>query len=274
MPSDQLMQVLGASADAIEEALSRYTEYRRRNVRRILERAAAKSGHRDERAAVNLRVAHVLLEDGSYCDDELIADYLGGLLAGSRTQQERDDRAVAWSNVLTSLSSLQIRAHYLLYREWAARLSVVAVFDLGLSAGRIQATMDVSSKEFAQLLVANSLIDANDAMSHAIGGLIRVSLLDNEFFYNDTLLRVTPSITGIELYGWAQGLSGVSPRSFAAKARPFDLQDAIPRLRSVTFPKLPERAEVAARTGRKQISLQQQSSRAKRRSGSDSEPEA
>jgi hypothetical protein len=260
-----LARVLGPSADAVGEDLRTYTEYRARNVARIVERADAKSRSRGAGTRVNPRVAHVLLADGSYCDDELMANYLGGVLAGSRTPDGLDDRAVAWSKVITSLSSLQIRAHYLLYREWAARLRVIAVYDLGVDAVRIQATMEVSSTEFAKLLVAESDVEDNDAMSHAIGGLARVGLLDAKFLYNGELVRVIPSIMGLELYGWAQGLPGLSPRSFASKAELFDLEGAIPRLSFVVFPKLPAHADVKAQAGLLQIQAQRQARRVRER---------
>lgn len=253
-----LVRVLGTSADALDETLRRYTEYRLRNVQAIVERAEAKCHSPKDESIVNLRVAHVVLEDGSYCDDEIVASYLGGLLAGSRTPQGRDDRAVTWSKVITGLSSLQIRAHYLLYREWAARLRIIAVYDLGVEAGRAQATIEISSGEFVKLLVYGSEVDENDAMSHAIGGLVRVGLLDDKFFYNDKLVKVMPSIMGLELYGWAQGLPGLSPRRFASKAQLIDLEDAIPRLSSVTFPEVPERADATVDAGGKQVQVQVQ----------------
>jgi hypothetical protein len=262
-----LAGVLGPSADAVGEAIAHYTGFRLRNVRRIVERAAARSSSQDAGGPVNLRVAHVLLEDGSYCDDELMATYLGGLLAASRSPQGRDDRAVAWSKIVTSLSSLQVRAHYLLYREWAARLRIVGVYELGVDAGRALATMETSSSEFAKLLVADSEVDENDAMSHAIGGLARARLLDETFFYNGELLRVIPSIMGLELYGWAQGLPGLSPRGFASQAQFFDLDDALPRLSFVTFPKVPESAKAQPQARQRQIQVQRQHRQARDRDG-------
>jgi hypothetical protein len=270
IPRSVLARVLGPSADAVGEVLGRYTGYRLRNVQRILDCADAKSGSLDEGAIVNPRVAHVVLADGSYCDDELMANYLGGLLAGSRTPQGRDDRAVSWSKVVTSLSSLQIRAHYLLYREWAARLRIIGVYELGVAAGRAQATMEISSGEFTKILVGNSEVDENDAMSHAIGGLIRAGLLDDGSPYNSELVRVTPSIAGLELYGWAQGLAGLSPRSFASRARLFDIADAVPRPSSVGFPKIPEHKQAAVQSGRRQVQVQRQIRRARERGTSDS----
>jgi hypothetical protein len=209
---------------------------------------------------------------GPYCDDELIADYLGGVLAGSRTLPGGDDRAVSWSKIVTSLSALQVRAHYLLYREWAARLRIIGVYELGVAAGRIQATMEVSSGELTRLLVARSEIDPNDALSHGFGGLTRVGLLDDYFLCNGRFVRVTPSITGLELYGWAQGLPGLSPRDFASKARPFEITDAIPRPSSVTFPKIPERPGPTVQPRSRQTQAQRQVRRVRQRGLSDPEP--
>lgn len=253
-----LLRLFGPAADAVGERLRHYTEYQLRNVRRIVDRADAKSRSLVEGAVVDPGAAHVLLADGSYCDDELKADYFGGLLAGSRAQQVGDQRAVAWSKIITGLSALHIRAHYLLYREWAARLRIIAVYELGLDTGRMQATMDISSGEFAKVLVAGSAADESDAMSHCVGGLVRAGLLDERFSYHGERLRVAPSVAGLELYGWAQGLPGLAPREFASRARVFGVEAALPRLRSVTFPRSPERAEPHERASRRQIQVQLQ----------------
>ena len=125
----------------------------------------------------NPRVSHVLLEEGSYCDNEVMVDYLGGVLAASRTPDGRDDRAVAWSNLVTSLSSLQVRAHYLLYREWAARLDDLNDLNLGVDGGRSQALMQIELEEFYNVLVDESDVELNAALSHSIVGLVRVGLL-------------------------------------------------------------------------------------------------
>jgi hypothetical protein len=247
-----LIRVLGPAADAINEALGRYTSYRVGNVGAIIERADAKSRDSVEsRKVVNPRVAHVLLEDGSYCDDDLMIDYLGGVLAGSRTPHGRDDRAVAWSHVVTSLSTLEVRAHYLLYREWAARLHGLADLNLGVSADRYRATMDLDLGEFLPLLIEGIEVPVQDALGHAIPGLIRVGLLENEYYIGprentgepdarfEHLLRVMPSVIGLELYGWAQGLSGLSPGDFPAKVTAFELEEAIPHLTGVLLPNLP-----------------------------------
>src|ERR1700733_11142493 len=118
-----LARVLGPSDDEIGEALRRWTSYRVGNVQRIVQAADEKSQRLGRHGTASPRVAHILLEEGSYCDDQLMVDYLGGVLAASQSPGGRDDRAVTWSELVTRLSSFHIRAHFILYREWAARLS-------------------------------------------------------------------------------------------------------------------------------------------------------
>jgi hypothetical protein len=251
-------RVLGPSADEIGEALRRYTAYRLRNVGRIVETADAKAAHVDDDAIVNPRVARVLLEEGSYCDDNLMTNYLGGVLAGSRTSDGRDDRAVTWSRLLTGLSALQTRSHYLLYREWAARLHEIPGLSLSTASDRDKASMHLDLIEFETVLSAGSSVHASVAVPHAIYGLIGAGLLSQDYAYGsgrkrfsvaaktgvvarsrfERVLIVSPSPSGMELYGWAQGLPGLLPFQFTSKALPFELADPIPRLMRVDFPTL------------------------------------
>ena len=249
--SNLMIRLFGPSADAIGEALGRYTSYRLRNVGRIAERADFKSDS-DNQSAANPRVAHVLLDEGSYCDDEVMIDYLGGLLAASRTPSGRDDRAATWSSLVTSLSSLQIRAHYLLYREWAARLHDVGSINLGLDSGRKVAQMNVKLEEFITCLLVGDEMESQAALTHAVPGLFRVGLLGGSYRYGakgavaaptsefEFLLVVEPSAAGMELYGWAQGLPGLNPHEFTSKAAVFNPETPIPRIEGIELPLLPK----------------------------------
>jgi len=101
-----LTRALGPTADAIGQDLAaRYSEYRQRNTGRIIGRAEKKARESGRSGSVHPRVAHRVIEEGSFGDDAVIADYLGGLLAGGRTPNGRDDRAIVWSNLVTALSA-------------------------------------------------------------------------------------------------------------------------------------------------------------------------
>jgi hypothetical protein len=56
--------------------------------------ARRKLGIRAEQpGSIPARTLQKLLTDGSFVDDEICAEYFGGVLASSRSQTGRDDRA-------------------------------------------------------------------------------------------------------------------------------------------------------------------------------------
>lgn len=236
-------RVLGPSADEIGEALRRKTAYRVGNVTRIVEKADAKSSGEGK---VPPRIAYRVLEEGSYCDDELMAEYLSGVLAGSRTRYGRDDRGIVWSTLVTGLSSIQIRAHFLLYREWAARLQEITDPDLnvGVDGGRRKVRMQIDLSEFLLALQPDAEVADLSGLTHAITGLHRVGLIDSHYQWGPTadlvgvassfpeVLIIQPSTAGMELYGWAAGTAGMTPKEFLLEARSF-AEDEVPRLSGV-----------------------------------------
>lgn len=243
-----LGRVLGPSADVIGEALARYTEQRMRNVGRVVAKADEKSGGRT--GEVHARVAHRLLEEGSYCDEELMAEYLGGVLAAARVPGGRDDRAVVWSEIVTGMSSLQVRAHMILYREWAAALKGRDDVNPGTHEGRQRARMLMDLHQF-YLSVKHDTHDGdpNAVIAHSVLGLIRLGLLEDEYRLGPThnvaeapeqwqaALVVKPSVMGIELYGWACGDAEMTALRFVSDAELLAL-DEVPRPSRVLHPGL------------------------------------
>ncbi len=64
----------------------------------------------------NLRVARDVFWNGSYTDESICAEYFGGILAASRSQDGKDDTGVFYVDIIKSLSSGQLKMHYILYR--------------------------------------------------------------------------------------------------------------------------------------------------------------
>lgn len=64
------------------------------------------------------RVLKGVLDEAPWIDDELIAEYLGGILASSFGDRVLDDRAVALQGTLSRLSSYSIKAHYACYSQY------------------------------------------------------------------------------------------------------------------------------------------------------------
>jgi hypothetical protein len=61
------------------------------------------------------KVLKVILEEGAFCDDELASEYFAGVLASSRTQNDRDDRGATYAQLVSRVSNYQIRFHYLFH---------------------------------------------------------------------------------------------------------------------------------------------------------------
>lgn len=228
--SGVVSRVFGPAADEIGEALRRYTAYRVGNVERIAEAADRKSCGRE--GVVSPRLAHAILEEGSWCDDELMAEYLGGVLAAGRTPSGRDDRAVTWSTLITSMSALQLRTHFVLYREWAHALR--GNKEVALTAAPPDRTMMYVNLDDLLVILNEVAPDvSNDAIvTDILTGLIRFSLIqDADYFLGSAaelakhkpsyyvppfrnVFAAYPSQAGLTLYGWACGLPGFNPALF------------------------------------------------------------
>ena len=155
---------------------------------------------------------------------------------------------------MTGLSAAQIRLHYLLYREWAIRLHGRTDVNLGVTEGAYQAVMYVELKQVVEALrVADDDREIFGVFKHAIVGLHRQGLVNDQYAHGlraqsespdapyENVLNVGPSMAGIELYGWAQGLPGLIPSAFILEALPFDVDPPLPRLDSAVLPRVPKR---------------------------------
>jgi hypothetical protein len=237
-------RLFGPAADEIGQALGRIAAYRVGNWGRIVEKAQQKSA--ESSGIVNPRVAFQLLDDGSLCDDEIMVEYLSGLLAGSRSNSGRDDRAIVWGHLVTGLSSLQIRGHFILYREWAGLLHKRIEFNPTSAFGLQQAQLHVDADEFTTAaLHGEEDLTRAEVLHHVVPGLARAGLIANRYAWGDGTesrfdafdrsLRVNPTPQGMELYGWAQGMSGLTPAKFVHHAKIF-AEDVVSRLTSPVMP--------------------------------------
>lgn len=84
------------------------------NVRKVADRATLKTAT-SSAGSVPPRVAAEVFDRAQWADDEMVADYLSGVLASARTPGGNDDRGVSWAALVGRLSSDQLRLHYVLY---------------------------------------------------------------------------------------------------------------------------------------------------------------
>jgi hypothetical protein len=113
---DAIVRILGPTADYIGEGVRGWTERRVGNVQRVFKKAHDKLGSElDRPGAVPPRVLKAVLEEAQFAEDELVAEYLGGVLASSRSEVGRDDRSAASAATVGRLSTYAIRTHFVFY---------------------------------------------------------------------------------------------------------------------------------------------------------------
>jgi len=221
-------KILGPTADYIGDGLAEWTKKRVDNVSRIFTKAHDKLGDRiDQPGMIPPLILKGIFEDGSYRDDEVVAEYFGGVLASSRTGVSRDDRGGAYLNTITRLSTYQIRAHFFLYsifrnlyrghKENLARLSSLRNLGVFIPDHVIDKAMAFIESEDRWII-----------LTHCTNGLVREELISPNRFFGKAenvgeFMRRTvpcsglyfePSILGIELYLWAHGQGDIPVKKF------------------------------------------------------------
>ncbi|MEK7060224.1 MAG: hypothetical protein AAB970_01220 [Patescibacteria group bacterium] len=108
-----LKKVLGPVLGEIGEDLQKLYAFGRD---KITQAAIRKIKNPEDGAKANLRVARDVFWNGSFTDESICAEYFGGILAASRSVDGKDDTGVFYVDIIKSLSSGQLKIHYILYR--------------------------------------------------------------------------------------------------------------------------------------------------------------
>lgn len=221
---DIVRRIVGPPADRLGEALGRLMEQRTANVGRVLASAERKLGDRiSDPGQVPTRVAAAILEQGSYCEDQLMAEYLGGILASARTEAGRDDRATRWVTLVTGLSTYEIRLHYALYAAGRAALIEAGVrVPWGNESNYPQFDFVMSNDAFDAAMEFDDSEPAEDITTEALFALSREDLLTRWRTVSPDTLRLeqrrrapkdepcliySPTTAGIQLFMWGLGMS-------------------------------------------------------------------
>jgi hypothetical protein len=227
-------KVLGPTLDDFGEDLRKWTARRKENFARILENARKKlNSGLNNQAQVNPRVLKGVISDGTFCEDELMAEYFGGVLASSKSEVPRDDRGASFIALIGRLTTYQIRAHYIFYKI------IKTLFD-----GREDVSV-MSSKYLNKLETFIPHNDFNIAMEFTekentsvilpsiMSGLARESLIGRDFeviggektaFCGGNGIVFQPTDLGTELFLWAHGKSGLPLTEFLKSYHEFSFE--------------------------------------------------
>jgi hypothetical protein len=222
---DLVAKLLGPSAEYVGGEVKGLVEKCNVNLGDIFNKAGRKAADTlDDGSQVNPRVLKSVISEGSFCDDDTLKEYYAGILAASRTQDRTDDIGVSILDVLKSLSVYQVRLHYLFYHEFH-RLYSTNMANLGDGIERSKRKLYIPLSTLASALKPSR--DIESLIIHTISGLIKHDLLGVtwQFGMQEHLKKmyaeasqpgivIGPTLSGIELFLWANGIQNISPSKF------------------------------------------------------------
>lgn len=237
---DIIVKLLGPTADYLGEGLKNCTEKGVKNVENIFIIAQRKLGNKIENeGAVPPKVLKGILEEGYFCDDFIAAEYLGGVLASSRSGISRDDRGAVLIALLSRLSTYQIRTHYVLYHLIKTTYDGTDITP-NTSEGRDKLGLCVPGSTYEAAMDFSENEDVNILLSHIMFGLAKEGLIENNFSIGskESLQKIfknaptegiifQPSMLGIELFLWAYGKSDLTNKDFFQSNNNFEVDSNI-----------------------------------------------
>ncbi len=107
-------KLLGKTAETISDDIANLYKVGRD---KIFATAVRKTANMNDGKIANLRVARDVFFNGSFTDEAICAEYFGGILASSRSVDGKDDIGVFYTDIIKSLSSSQLKLHYIIYHS-------------------------------------------------------------------------------------------------------------------------------------------------------------
>lgn len=215
---DGIQKLLGPTAGYLGEGLRDFAQKRAENVGKIFKNADDKLGEkRETEGIVPPKVLKTIINDGSYNDDDVAVEYLGGILASSRTEMGRDDRGARIAKLLDNLSTYQLRAHYLIYstikdnftsQGYQFDMNDRKKMELFIPHSHYAVTMgySVEEEEKSEPLLRHTLFGLqNDGLIDTFQYGSKEHMLTRVASANSDGLLVQPSALGAELFLWAFG---------------------------------------------------------------------
>jgi hypothetical protein len=214
-------RVLGPTADYLGEGLKNWTEKGVENLVRIFRHAAESLKDQDDPSeGVPPRILNAVLNEGYFCDDELEATYLGGILASAKGPISRDDRAMSYLSVLSSLSSYQIRTHCLIYTAILNNENM-SRSEMRWAMQRTRMTLTFLDSDYKAAMEFADDEDAVQIAQHCFVGLEKNGLseggtmiVDGSYGAPKPFRFIYPTAFGIETFVWGLGYGKLGSEAF------------------------------------------------------------
>ncbi|GGY12799.1 hypothetical protein GJV26_00210 [Massilia dura] len=169
---------------------------------KLVDVATKKINNPDDGKKVNLRAARDVLWNGAITEDEVCAEYFGGMLAASRSPEGKDDGVLNYVDTIKSMSSRQLELHYVIYKTWQNILLK--------SKAKINAGLSEDVNKYNIFLIGGELKARNLDYDRDLTVLHRQGLV-NRFSYKThifgnvaiSLVEVVPTTYGVMLFAAA-----------------------------------------------------------------------
>ena len=242
LAKDGIAKLLGPTADYLGEGLRDLTRRRLESIGRIFSNASAKLGDQlDAPGQVPPRVLRTVMNEGSYCEDPVAVEYLGGVLASSRTERGRDDRGVRLARLVDNLSTYQIRTHYLLYSS-IAKLFSGSRNHFATEQDRAKMRIFLPIQGYATSMgFSQEEWDNPQILNHIWHGLYSDGLIEGQWRFGEKRslkaiftgapsngIVCGPSALGAELFLWAFG-HGLAPLEYLLSPALDSCIDGLPK---------------------------------------------
>ncbi len=197
-------KLLGKTFDVVSADIAQLYEKGRD---KIIENATKKIADENDGRTANLRVTRDVFWNGSFTDEAICAEYFGGILASSRSDDGKDDAGVYYVDLIKSLSSNQLKLHYLIYlsiNKYLISDSSKSNLNAGQEGELSAEKIFLSTNELIQIMGENDL----GRELHAIHarGLIGYFQVKSHPLKDGRLvpyLEATPTSLGVQLYAVA-----------------------------------------------------------------------
>lgn len=235
---DGLAKLLGPTAEYLGGELQEFTKKRIENVGKIFSNAETKLGKNiDLPGRVPPKVLKTIVNEGSYCEDDIAVEYFGGILASSRTDLGRDDRGARIAKILDGLSTYQIRTHYLIYTYVRKLFHDSEYLFNQEDRPKMEIFIPFDSYFLSMQFDENEMKQVVALVNHSFFGLNTEDLIETFYYGPEEHIKkscsdavgggiiVQPSAFGAEMYLWGYG-EGNQDLSFILNDGAFtDLRD-------------------------------------------------
>jgi hypothetical protein len=182
-----LEKVLGPTAEYLGTGIQTFAKKRVENIASIFRRSAQRleGATENEGMPADPLMLRSILDYGSFINDELIQEYLAGLLISSRSDANRDNRSAIWARTVEQMSTYQIRTHYLFY-------SIIRKLYLGTNANiGLQAIREKHQTYLSLPLYTENVLEGKEEelfnlvgiVQDTVHGLERLGLIGTNFVF-------------------------------------------------------------------------------------------